>query len=114
MASYPRRLPERPNRRAHARMEVDAPARLADGAHSLDGHIENVSATGLAFITSSLEPQVRVGAQVVLVAPGTGENGSDREFRGRVVRTETLFDVSGEARMYAIEFDDAPGDRAAL
>lgn len=109
MASYPRRLPDRPNRRAHARMEVDAPARLADGAHSLEGHLENVSATGLAFITASLEPQVRIGAQVVLVASGGGEGGSDREFRGRVVRTETLLDVSGEARMYAITLDDAPG-----
>jgi hypothetical protein len=109
MAGYPHRAPDRTNRRAAARMEVDAPARLAGGATSLDGRLENVSETGLAFVTSTVAPEVPVGAHVVLVAAGAGDGGADREYRGRVVRTETLFDVTGEARMYAVELDAAAG-----
>ena len=106
MPTPPRRAPERENRRAAARLEADAPARLAGGASSLEGRLENVSATGVAFLTSTIEPEIPIGTQVVVVASGLGENGADREFRGRIVRTETLFDVTGEVRMYAVTFGE--------
>lgn len=100
---FQRRAQERENRRQHARMVVDTPARMSGGATSFDGKIDNVSATGASFITPTLDPEVAVGSNVVLMAPAP--NGGERELRGRVVRSEVLFDVGGEVRTYAVAFD---------
>jgi len=106
MRTPPRRASDRANRRAADRREAETPARLAGGGASLEGRLENVSATGLAFLTPTVEPQIAVGTQVVVVATGHGEGGADREYRGRIVRTETQFGVTGEVRMYALTFGE--------
>jgi len=105
MTSIPPRSSNRPNRREHSRLEVDAPARLLEGTTVLTGRIENVGPGGAAFITPEMEPELPVGARVTLVAPGAGDGGGDLEFQGRIIRADEYCDGSGESRSYALGFD---------
>ena len=98
------------NRRRQPRIDVDAPARLIEGTTILTGKIENISLGGASFVTPQIDPELAVGAAVTLVAPSVGDDGKDLENPGRVIRTDVLYDASGEIRSYALAFDHPADD----
>jgi hypothetical protein len=103
--SMPPRSPVQPERREHERLAVDAPARLVEGGASLEGRIENVSPKGLAFATATMDPEFAVGARVVLVAPGAGDDGGEVRLDGRILRADEYSDGVANSRSYALAFD---------
>jgi hypothetical protein len=110
MTAFAPRSSTRTNRRRQPRIDVDAPARLTDGTTVLTGKIENISLGGASFITPQIDPELAVGAAVTLVAPSVGDDGKDLENPSRIIRTDVLFDASGEVRSYALAFDPAADD----
>jgi hypothetical protein len=118
MATQPPHRPGRANRRHHERLPIDAAARLVEGTNSFEGRIENISTGGAAFITSTVEPELAVGAAVTIVAAGAGDDGGDLSLAGRIVRVDSMCDLSGDSLVYAVAFDQpiempADGDAAS-
>lgn len=105
MTAFAPRSTSRSNRRRQPRLDVDAPARLVAGATELAGRIENISAGGASFLTPQIEPELPVGGALTLVVSGVSDDGTDLECPSRVIRTDVLYDSSGEQRCYALAFD---------
>ncbi len=96
------------DRRVDARLSLRLVARLAHPLGNIFGHLENISSSGASFVTSTLDPVVPDGAEVVLILTSPPNAISEEvHCTARIVRAEDFVDEVSDLVTYAIAFDEA-------
>ena len=95
-------------RRAEDRTELRLVARLAHPTGSIFGHLEDVSSGGASFVTTTLDPELEEGTDVVLILTSPA-NAIPAEVHctAKIVRAEDFCDAESEVMTYAMTFDEA-------
>lgn len=98
-------------RRAFPRYQVKTPAHLVHGDVTLEGEIDDLSATGASFSTRHVEPELEEGTAVVLRGVlETPEGERQLERRCTILRGEDFFDGGDDVMTYAVAFDEPLSD----
>jgi len=98
-------------RRAFPRYQVKTPAHLVAGDATIEGEIDDLSATGASFSTRQIDPELEEGTQVVLRGVlETPDGDRQLERRCRILRGEDFFDGGDDVMTYAVTFDEPLAD----